>query len=162
MRAYNALNITAGGRTCRLTQSWLTAVACFCCLAAPPIKATDEVATATAPPAAPAQQHQPVLEQRITLMAAELRLDERQQAELRRILINQRMQIMRLWSDTSVPPASRVGATRVISEQTGDQIRAMLNEEQKVKYNHPRKPRDATADPDARSVEDWMNTASRN
>ena len=154
MRAYNALNISL--------PIWLVAIACSCWLAAQPIKAAEEIATATAPPAAPAQHHQPALEQRITLMSTELGLDEPQRAELRRILVNQRTQIMKLWSDNSVPAASRVGATRVISEQTGDQIRALLNEEQQAKYNHPRKPRDAAANPDARSVEDWMNAASRN
>ena len=152
MRAFNALNFSL--------PIWLVAIACSCWLAAQPIKAAEEIATA--PPAAPAQQHQPALEQRLTLMSAELGLDEPQRAELRRILVNQRTQIMKLWGDNSVPAASRVGATRVISEQTGDQIRALLNEEQKAKYNRPRKPRDAAANPDARSVEDWMNAASRN
>ncbi len=64
------------------------------------------------------------------------------------ILSNQRLQIMKLWNDTSMPPASRVGATRVISTQTGDRIRAMLTDEQKAKYNQPRKPHDAAADPE--------------
>ena len=174
MRASDYWSIPDGARTSGFKWTLLTAVVC-CCIAALPGKAADAVATTTAPPAiaatpppaATAQQHQPirkqpVLDQRIALMSAELALDERQQAELRRILINQRMQVMRLWNDTSVPAASRVGATRVISEQTGNQIRAMLNEEQKAKYNQPRKPRDATADPGARSVEDWMSATSRN
>lgn len=162
MRAYNALNILGGGSRSGFPSICLAAVACFWCLAAQTGRAADEIDAAVAPPAAPAQQHLPALEQRITLMSTELGLDEPQRAELRRILINQRMQIMRLWSDTSVPAASRVGATRVLSERTGDQIRALLNEEQKAKYNRPRKPRDAAADPGARSVEDWMNAASRN
>lgn len=162
MRAFKPWAFSDGGRISGPTRHRLIAIACIGFLAAQPIRAGDEPAPVTAPAVAPAQQHQPVLEQRITLIAAELGLDERQRTELRRILINQRMQIMRLWNDTSVPAASRVGATRVISEQTGDQIRALLNDEQKAKYNHPRKPRDATADPNARSVEDWMNAASRN
>ena len=170
MRAFKPWEFPDGGCISGPTRHRLMAIACIGFLVAQPIQATDQPATATTPPVAPApavaadpaQHHQPVLEQRITLMAAELGLDERQQTELRRILINQRMQVMRLWNDTTVPAASRVGATRVISEQTGDQIRALLNDEQKAKYNHPRKPRDATADPGARSVEDWMNAASRN
>ena len=108
------------------------------------------------------QQRQPALDQRIALMTAELGLDEHQQAELRRILINQRTQIMKLWSDTSLQPASRVGATRVISARTGDEIRAMLTDEQKAKYNQPRKPHDAAADPNARSVEDWIKATGGN
>ena len=140
----------------------LVAALSFACMAAPSLSAADEVAAATPPPAAHAQQHQPALEQRITLMSTELGLDERQRGELRRILIDQRMQIMKLWGDTSVPPASRVGATRVISNLTGDRIRAMLSDEQKAKYNQPRKPHDPAADPPARSVEDWMHAANGN
>lgn len=168
MRAFKFREFTDGGRISGPSWCRLMAVACVGFLAAQPIRAGDEPAPVTASSeapavaAAPAQHHQPVLEQRITLMAAELGLDERQRTELRKILINQRMQVMKLWNDTTVAAASRVGATRVISEQTGDQIRALLNDEQKAKYNHPRKPRDTTADPGARSVEDWMNAASRN
>ena len=108
------------------------------------------------------RQHKPALDQRIALMTAELGLDERQQAQLREILNNQRLQIMKLWNDTSMPPASRVGATRVISAQTGDRIRAMLSDEQKAKYNQPRKAHDAAADPNARSVEDWIKATGGN
>lgn len=172
MRAFKPWAFSSGGRIGEPIRQRLMAIACIGFLAALPVQAADQPAAVTADAAAPAvaqtaaptpaQQHRPVLEQRITLMAAELGLDERQRTELRKILINQRMQVMKLWNDTTVPAASRVGATRVISEQTGDQIRALLNDEQKAKYNHPRKPRDATADPGARSVEDWMNAASRN
>ena len=161
MRANDPWNSLDGRESCRLPWILLTAVAC-CCVATLRANAADEVATPNAPPVAVVQQHRPVLDQRVALMSAELGLDERQLLELRRILINQRTQIMKLWNDTSVPPASRVGATRVISNQTGDQIRALLNDEQRAKYNQPRKPRDAAADPDARSVEDWMKATSRN
>ena len=151
----------------------LVAALC-CCLVS--LVARAEVATAaagataanSAAPAASAwpapamRQHKPALDQRIALMTAELGLDERQQAQLREILNNQRLQIMKLWNDTSIPPASRVGATRVISTQTGDQIRAMLTDEQKAKYNQPRKAHDAAADPKARSVEDWIKATGGN
>ena len=169
MRAYNASYTLKLRGASGFPAALLAIVACLGSLTHA-IRAADEVAAApatalvapAAPLATPAQQHQPALEQRITLMSAELGLDERQKAELRKILLNQRTQIMKLWSDNSVPPASRVGATRVISDQTGDQIRALLNDDQKAKYNHPRKPRDATAGPAVRSVEDWMSSASRN
>jgi hypothetical protein len=137
-------------------------MAVLCCSVGLPGQAAEAPASVVKPPAAAMQQRQPALDQRIALMTAELGLDEHQQAELRRILINQRTQIMKLWSDTSLQPASRVGATRVISNQTGDQIRAMLTEEQKAKYNQPRKPHDAAPVPGDRSVEDWMKAASGN
>jgi len=139
----------------------LTAVLC-CSAAGLPAQAAEALTSAARPPVTAVQQRQPALDQRIALMTAELGLDEHQQAELRRILINQRTQIMKLWSDTSLQPASRVGATRVISARTGDEIRAMLTDEQKAKYNQPRKPHDAAADPNARSVEDWIKATGGN
>jgi hypothetical protein len=151
----------------------LVAALC-CCLVALTARGQDATAAAGSPavnsasPAAPArpapatQQRKPALDQRVALMSAELGLDGRQQALLREILSNQRLQIMKLWNDTSIPPASRVGATRVISAQTGDQIRAMLTDAQKAKYNQPRRPHDAAADPNARSVEDWIKATGGN
>ena len=162
MRARRANDLVDVGRHRALAWLRLAAALSLACVAAQSLSAADEVAAATAPAAAQVQQHQPVLEQRITLMSTELGLDERQRGELRRILISQRMQIMKLWSDNAVPPASRVGATRVITQQTGDRIRALLNDEQKAKYNQPRKPHDAAAGPPARSVEDWMQATSGN
>ena len=145
---------------------WIGLVALLCCCAIAQAATGEDAAvdgnTSPVKPAAAIKQHQPALEQRVALMTAELGLDVKQQVELRKILINQRLQIMTLWNDTSVPPASRVGATRVISNQTGDQIRAMLTEEQKAKYNQPRKPHDASTDPGARSVEDWIKAANGN
>jgi hypothetical protein len=80
--------------------------------------------------------------------------------EVRRILEDQRLQVAKVWDDTSVPSALRVNATRTISDRTGDRIRALLTEEQKKKYNRPRKPRAAAEHSDARSVEDWMKAAN--
>lgn len=162
MKAQYAFGIADDGRIHGLRWVRLATALCCACLAGPAVRAAEEVSASAPPPAAQAGQHQPALEQRITLMSAELGLDEHQRTELRGILLNQRVQIMQLWSDTSVPPASRVGATRVITQQTGDRIRALLNDEQKAKYNQPRKPHDAAAGPPARSVEDWMQATSGN
>ena len=99
------------------------------------------------------------LDGRMALLTAELGLDALQQIQVRRILENQREQIIKVWSDTSVPAAQRVNATRVISDGTADQIRALLTEAQKAKYTAARQPRASATDHDKRSVEDWMNAA---
>lgn len=96
------------------------------------------------------------LEDHVNILTKALDLDVKQQAELRRLLENQREQIRNLWDDTSVPPADRVNATRVISNRTADRIRAMLNDEQKKKYNPPPQPHEAAPDSSSRTVDEWM------
>jgi hypothetical protein len=100
-------------------------------------------------------RHQPRgLEDRVKVMARALDLDARQQLELRKILQGQRQQVMKAWSDTTVAPAYRVAATQAIGDGTADQIRALLNDEQKKRYSAPRQAREAASS--GPSVEDWM------
>jgi hypothetical protein len=99
------------------------------------------------------------LDERVRLLAKELDLDAAQQAGVKRILEEQRAQVVRVWSDTSVPAAQRVNATQAISNRTADQIRALLNDEQKKKFSAPRQPRDPSEVTPGTSVEDWMNAA---
>jgi hypothetical protein len=77
---------------------------------------------------------------------------------LRKILTEQRDAVRRIWSDKALLPAERAPATRAANERTGDQIRAMLNDEQKKKYNPPQPttPHDAG---DKRSVEQWLDAS---
>jgi hypothetical protein len=95
------------------------------------------------------------------LLTAELGLDAQQQSDVRRLLLEQREQVSKIWSDTSIPPAYRVNATRAIGDKTADRIRALLTEEQKAKYIAPRKPHEPQASDAKRSVQDWMNAASK-
>jgi protein CpxP len=100
------------------------------------------------------------LDDRIKLLAAELGLNDSQQQGVRRILENQRAQVMKIWSDTSVPAAYRVHATRTLSDQSVEQIRALLTDEQKLKYNEARKPREDQTKDSGPSVEDWMKATN--
>ena len=101
------------------------------------------------------------LDRRVTLLATELGLDSLQKVAVKRVLENQRNQVKRVWDDTAMPAASRVGATRNISERTGNQIRALLSEQQKKKYNQPNKPRVAENGTGLTTVEDWMKAADK-
>lgn len=81
------------------------------------------------------------LEDRVRALTQGLDLDASQQAALRKVLINQREQILKVWNDPSpVPAAYRIGAVKAITDHTADQIRALLNDEQRKKYNPPRRP----------------------
>jgi hypothetical protein len=100
------------------------------------------------------------LDGRIRTLSKALDLDVRQQAELRKILIDQRDQVRKVWDDQSLLAAYRVSATQTISERTSDRIRSILTDEQKKKYNPP-KPQDQAENPRP-DVEVWMNAAQRN
>jgi hypothetical protein len=127
--------------------------------AAPP--AAPQASEASAPPASAAPQPRATaLEQRIALLTAELDLDTQQQDRVRRILEDQRQQISMVWSDSSLAAANRVNATRVISDRTADRIRAILNEEQKSKYNQARKPHLAGETAASPSLDEWMKAVA--
>ena len=93
------------------------------------------------------------------MLSKALDLDAKQQSELRKVLEDQREQVSRVWNDTSVPAAYRVSATQAITDKTADQIRALLREEQKKRYNPPKLPREAAPGSPRPSVEAWMNPA---
>jgi hypothetical protein len=105
---------------------------------------------------AQAQAHRdPPLERRIAVYTRTLSLDLHQQAQLRGVLIWQKDEMQRVWNDATLTAAMRVHATQIIAAATANRIRAMLNEEQRRKYNPPPQPRDqSTPQP---NVESWMN-----
>jgi hypothetical protein len=74
------------------------------------------------------------LDERIALLAKELSLDAAQQAQVRKILVGQRAEIVQAWGDESLPAQMRVTATRAIGDRTADRIRAILSEKQREKY----------------------------
>jgi len=139
---------------------WLTVAACAYGLVVLPGTAVAEPAAAGAQPRPAPTQHESALAQRVTLLSAELSLDAQQQAQVRRILEDQREQVMKVWNDGSLAAANRVSATRIISDRTADRIREMPTEEQKAKYNRARKPRAAGENAASRSVEEWMKAAA--
>jgi hypothetical protein len=105
--------------------------------------------------AAPRRARHSGLERRVALLTRALDLDARQQTALRKVLVDQREQVRRIWNDESIPSANRIMLTKAVSRQTGDRIRALLNSEQRKKYDPP--PQGGPA-PSAASahVEDWM------
>ncbi|HEY3655538.1 MAG TPA: hypothetical protein VGL34_11255 [Steroidobacteraceae bacterium] len=98
------------------------------------------------------------LQHRVDVLAKALQLDARQRTELLTILESQRETVRKIWSDPALLPAERTPATRAVQERTANQIRAILSEEQRRRYNPP-KPQGT--EPPEPNVEDWMRKQSQ-
>ena len=108
-----------------------------------------------------APQHQtrrplnrPSLDDRVSRFAANLELSESQRSAVKKILEQRQQQILHMRQDTSLPGSVRIDRLRALQESTVAQIRAVLNEEQRKKYN-PLAPREIPQSPQP-SVEDWI------
>ncbi len=93
------------------------------------------------------------MDHRVKVLVKALDLDSRQQAELWKILESQRQAVTKIWSDPALLAAERAPATRAVEDRTAEEIRAILNDEQKKRYNPP-KPQGAQVPPP--NVEAWM------
>lgn len=66
--------------------------------------------------------------------AEKLALTDAQQSELAEILARQRLEVRKIWRQQNIAPEYRASAVRAISDRTHDEIRAILNDEQKKKF----------------------------
>jgi hypothetical protein len=98
------------------------------------------------------------LERRLQALTRELALNGTQQIKVRQILESQRTAVRKIWVDPAVPPTERAAATQAQTERTGDEIRTVLNEDQRKIYNRSRSDNQLPAG-DKRSVEQWMDAA---
>jgi hypothetical protein len=124
----------------------------------------DSSAGATEPGAAPATRARSVaatsLDGRVKLLSAELQLTPEQQLKVRALLEQQREEVRRLWSDTTLAPALRVGRTQGISDRTVEAIRGVLDESQRRRYIQPRQ-REAAVGASGADVQSWMQTETK-
>lgn len=95
------------------------------------------------------------IEDRVKSLAKLLDLSEGQQSELKRVLWSRHDQVIKILRAQSLSPVDRVNQFRAINEITVERITALLNEEQKEKYNPPRQPEVPGISPKA-SLEDWL------
>ena len=109
----------------------------------------------TAAAAHPARKSS-ALDDRVEVLTKALSLDAKQQLTLKAILQSQREQVAKIWNDPAVPAAERIHATQTVSDRTADRIRAMLNDEQKKKYNPPKLSQPSASASGKPGVEDWM------
>jgi hypothetical protein len=96
------------------------------------------------------------IDQRVRLLTTELKLDAKQQVKVRSVLISQREQVAKVWSDSSLPAAIRVKATQSIGDSTADRIRGLLSEDQRKLYIQPRRE-DLATKRERPDVEAWMS-----
>jgi hypothetical protein len=93
------------------------------------------------------------------VLAKSLDLNEAQQATVKRILVQRQQETMRIRLDSSISGATRIERFRALQDHTVERIRAVLNEEQKKKYD-PLAVRRVTPAPDQKSVEDWLKVTN--
>jgi hypothetical protein len=109
---------------------------------------------------APASWKASPLDRRVALLARELGLDATQSIKVKAVLEAQREQVARIWSEAAVPSAVRIGRTQAVGDHTADQIRALLNDEQRKKYIQPRQ-RDVAVGTTGSDVQSWMKTGQQ-
>jgi len=121
---------------------------------------SERVFSQTSEPAQPAaratHRHKRVIvDDQLKGLARNLELDEGQQAAIKRILERRQEESLRIMHDGSGPDG--ISRFRALQVMTVEQIRSVLNDEQKKKYNvlveHPPQ---TSPQP---SVEDWMKAA---
>ncbi|HEY1272288.1 MAG TPA: hypothetical protein VGF08_09905 [Terriglobales bacterium] len=93
-------------------------------------------------------------------MAEVLELSEAQQSKVKEILVRRQQAARQIWADQTLQGGDRVGRFRGLYDQTVAQIRSILNDEQKKKYDPLayRQDRPTSLQP---SVEDWMKATSK-
>jgi periplasmic protein CpxP/Spy len=114
-----------------------------CAVAQAPDSAAPQPATPLAQaPATAAAARSPhsayrrrTMDDRVKSLAQALNLDEKQQAGVKTVLERQQLQARKIQFDPSLDGAERIGKFRALQEDTASRIRALLNDEQKQKYD---------------------------
>jgi len=99
------------------------------------------------------------MKDRVEVLARNLNLDQEQQDAVLKILLARNEEALRIRRDTSISGSARIDRFRVLQDQTALRIRAVLNEEQKKRYD-PLAVRDLKSNPDQKTVEDWLELTS--
>ena len=106
------------------------------------------------------QYKRPSIDDRVKTLSKLLDLNERQQSELKRVLWSRHDQVIKILRAQSLSPVDRVNQFRAINDNTVERIMALLNEEQKKKYNPPRQP-EAPGTSSKASLEDWLKVTKQ-
>ena len=115
-----------------------------------------EAAGPSIPPQPPRHNHRRVtLEDRVKVLATNLNLDQPQQDAVLKILQGRMEESLRIRRDTSISGGARIEQLRTLQDNTVLQVRAVLNEEQKKKYD-PLAVRTREPAADQKTVEDWL------
>jgi periplasmic protein CpxP/Spy len=136
-----------------------------CAVAQTPDSAAPQPATplAQAPAAAPTARRpqsayrRRTMDDRVKSIAKALNLDEKQQAGVKTVLEHQQLQARKIQFDQSLDGAERIGKFRALQEDTVLRIRALLNDEQRQKYD-PLNHAPQNGNSSDTYVDQWMKT----
>jgi Spy/CpxP family protein refolding chaperone len=98
------------------------------------------------------------IDARVKVLAKSLDLTEEQQAAVKSILEARLQQTLLIRRDPSISGSVRIDRFRALQDATVERIRAVLNEEQKKKYD-PMAARQIQSTPE-HSVEDWLKAST--
>ena len=110
-------------------------------------------------PAVAQRGHIPTIDDRVRVLARSLDLNEAQRAAVKKILEQRRQETLRIRQDPSISGGARIDRFRALQDNTVERIRAVLNDEQKKKYD-PLAVRRMQPAPQQRSVEDWLKVTT--
>lgn len=88
------------------------------------------------------------------MLTKTLELNPQQQAAVKNILVQRQQQTLQIRQDPSISGSERIDRFRNLQVATVERIRAVLNDEQKQKYD-PLAAQKVKSTPE-RSVEDWL------
>jgi hypothetical protein len=100
------------------------------------------------------------VDQRVARLTHILQLSEAQQSAVKKILEQRRQQFWRIRVDASLSGAQRIERVRALQESTVQEIRSVLTEEQRVRYD-PLAVRGLEPARGQRSVEDWLKATMK-
>jgi periplasmic protein CpxP/Spy len=97
------------------------------------------------------------MDDRVKSLAKALNLDEKQQTRVKTVLEHQQLQARNIQFDQSLDGAEHIGKFRALQEDTALRIRALLNDEQKQKYD-PLNHATQNGNSSDTFVDQWMKT----
>lgn len=112
-----------------------------------------------APMVAQRGRRRTTIDDRVKAFAKSLDLNETQQAAVKKILEQRQQETLRIRRDPSISGSARIERFRALQDNTVERIRAVLNDEQRKKYD-PLAVRKRQPAPDQRSVEDWIKATT--
>src|SRR5581483_7339923 len=98
-------------------------------------------------------------EDRVKVLAESLHLNDAQQVAVTKILEERQQETLRIRRDPSISGSDRLTQFRALQDRTMLRIRAVLNDEQRKKYD-PFAARRVEPAPQQRSVEDWIKATT--
>jgi hypothetical protein len=145
----------------KLKSGWRTAFLPLACCSLMLLPGTPARGQASEPASAPRPARHSYrrvsIDDQVKGLAENLSLNAEQQASVKRILEQRQRDSLRILQDS--PANDRIGSLRALQLRTAAQIRAVLNDEQKKKYNPlgQRPPQQTSPQP---SVEDWIKATT--